>query len=182
MAEECLPGTKDQVRLARNLARKARRKEITLAKEKRDKLAEQRKGYKFFEPTDEQRLKVIMGRSCNLPLKSICEAIINPNTELPICYQTLVDTFPKEIEHGAAMANIEVAQNLFLMSATKAEAAKFWLERRAGWVAVKESEVSSEGGEGKEMTTLEIARRVAFVLAKGARTADKIGLEGNGED
>lgn len=124
-----------------------------------------------FQPTDEQRELVKMAATCGIPERRICHAIVNPKTDKEITPVTLRKHFRNELDRGLVLADIEAAGNLFKLTKTNASAAIFWAKVRLGWREVTEIDVPAAPGAdgGAPENPLDIARRIAFTLALGAR-------------
>jgi hypothetical protein len=90
-----------------------------------------------FIPTKDQRMAVRVMVACGIPQESICQAIINHQTDAPLDRKTLRKAFRAELTDAKATANGLVAQSLFKKATgsgpQSVTAAIFWLKTQAGW-------------------------------------------------
>ena len=97
--------------------------------------------------------------ACKLPIHEILKKIIHPRTRQPITKALLEHHFREELEHGEAVSNALVAQNMFRYASTRNNqaviAGKFWLTHKAGWKPA----VAEDGDNGK--ITIEVVNRLA---------------------
>lgn len=115
---------------------------------------ESKRGRRAFEPTQQQRELVQQLVAFGTPQEHIC-LLIKKEDGSPISKPTLIRHFRSELNQGAMVANVKVAQNLFRMATGDGKgavtAAIFWLKTRAGW---------------KETTTVELGGAVGVGLTK----------------
>lgn len=133
------------------------------------------RGRPDFVPTVEQRNMVQVMSGYGIPQDKIACLVINPDTGIGISEVTLRKVFAKEIQVGLAQAQVKVVGALF-KNATESNnvAAQIFIAKaRYGYrekdavkvdMTVREKDVD-------ENTKIEKARRVAFMLAQGARAA-----------
>lgn len=133
------------------------------------------KGRPEFKPTAEQRNMVQVMSGYGIPQDKIAVLIINPETGAGISEVTLRKVFHTEIQTGLAQAQVKVVGALF-KNATEKEnviAQIFLAKSRYGYRdrdSVK-VDMTVKEKDGDENSKIEQARRVAFVLALGARAA-----------
>lgn len=117
----------------------------------RDELVKRPVGRPTFEPTKEQRAQISMMVAYGATKGDMALMIINPATGQPIHKQTLETAFRRELDVGAAEANMRVAQTLLqkcvgrpaqydqygnlIRDEIKPEtpAINFWMKCRMGW-------------------------------------------------
>lgn len=113
-----------------------------------------------------------------IPEDQIVAAITNADTGLPISPKTLRRHYRKELDEGHIQANAKVAAGLFKNATTVTErhpgglpiAQIFWLKCRMRWQQNPERNPLPPAPTDPEtgVDPKETARRLAFVLAKGA--------------
>lgn len=130
------------------------------------KAKQERRGQPGFEATDDLRHTVKTMAACGLTQKQMSEA-------LQISEPTLRKHFRHEIDTGLISATTEMADALFRRGkAGDTPAAIFWLKARGGWrEPPKQLEHSGPAGgpieQAVTLTDTELARKIAFTLAKG---------------
>jgi hypothetical protein len=92
--------------------------------------ATRRRGRPRMVPREEQRIAVEVLSGYGVPQAAIADLVgVDP--------KTLRDRFRAELDRGAAVANLRVAQNMFKIATgdgrEAVSAAKYWLSCRAGW-------------------------------------------------
>lgn len=139
---------------------------------KRERRGGKQKGDGLFIPSPEQRGMVEASVGFGHTYDEICQLIINPLTGKPICKHTLIKAFPLELERGKVSVKTKVMSALFKNATEHNNVAAqiFFLKQRARWNKGESEdddipEVQVIEGDQNE---LEAARRVAFMLAKGA--------------
>ena len=110
-----------------------------------------------------------------IPQDKIACLIINPETSAGISEVTLRKVFHKEIQTGLAQAQLQVVGALFknAVQSNNVAAQIFLAKARYGYRdrdSVK-VDMTVKEKDGDENSKIEQARRVAFVLALGARAA-----------
>lgn len=120
-----------------------------------------------------------------IPEDQMVSAVLNPETKKPISPVTLRAHFREELDQGFVQANATVGASLFKNATTKTEtypggvpvAQIFWLKCRARWQQNPERNPPPPPPptDLNETNARELARRVAFMLAKedAAVTKDK---------
>ena len=111
----------------------------------------------------------------------IVQVITNPETGKPIAAKTLRKHFREELDTGHTKADTKVALGLYKNATTATPtypggipvAQIFWLKTRGRWkppdpAAPPEKPISPE-----QMDERETARRMAFLLARGAAAQEK---------
>lgn len=111
-------------------------------------------GRAYFEPTEEDRIKVQVLAACGMPQAEIAKMIRNPHTCRNIDLKTLRAHFRAELKDGKTIANAKVAESLFRKatgnSPQAVAAAIFWLRTQANWKAVDAVEVGGPDGKPLE--------------------------------
>jgi hypothetical protein len=120
-----------------------------------------------FQPTKAQRELVMRAAGLGLPQTQIAMLVLNPKTSVPISPDTLMVAFRDELDIGIAKANLAIMGNLFRLSFTHPAAGIFLARVRLGLIEPKEE--SPVPKATSDYTSLEVARRVAFVLNAAAR-------------
>lgn len=110
-----------------------------------------------------------------IPQDKIACLILNPDTGIGISEVTLRKVFPKEIQVGLAQAQVKVVGALF-KNATESNnvAAQIFIAKARYGYREKDSvkvDMTVREKDGDEASRIEKARRVAFMLAQGARAA-----------
>lgn len=117
-----------------------------------------------------------------IPEDQMVAAIINPDTQRPISPVTLRKHFRDELDKGSVQATTKVGLSLYKNATTPTDtypggipvAQLFWLKCRARWQQNPERILPpTQAATPEAMDAREIARRMAFLLAKGAATEDK---------
>lgn len=118
-----------------------------------------------------------------IPQVEICRLVINPYTKKPIDHKTLTKWFSAEIDSGFTKAKFRVIGGLFKNATTPTDqypggiptAQIFWLKTQGGPAWREQARLPTEEGtmetqaEADELSPLERARRVAFLLVSGIR-------------
>ena len=108
------------------------------------------------------------------------QVVINPQTGEPISKMTLVRYFRQELDAGHTKADTMVAQSLYKNATTPTKtfpggiplAQIFWLKTRARWKPpTEEVQAPDPGLTPEQQDEREVARRIAFVLARGAASS-----------
>ena len=111
-----------------------------------------KRGRKPFVPTEKDRELVQQLVAFGTPQEQICTLIKGTNDK-PISKPTLIRHFREELNQGAVVANVKVAQNLYRIATGNGggavTAAIFWLKTRANWQVVDGLEVSGAVGVAK---------------------------------
>ena len=135
------------------------------------------KGAGAFKPTAEQSNLVEMMAGIGIPERRMVSLIINPATGAAITPVTLRDRFRRELDRGLAKADITAGSNLLKLTARSAAAAIFWAKVRFGWKETTTLEIPLDGeneddsNDSSWAATLDVARRIAFVLTSAGRDA-----------
>ena len=133
------------------------------------------RGRPDFVPTAEQRNMVQVMSGYGIPQDKIACLIINTGTGIGISEVTLRKVFDKEIQTGLAQAQVKVVGALF-KNATESNnvAAQIFIAKARYGYRERDSvklEVTAPEKDVDESSRIEKARRVAFMLAQGARAA-----------
>lgn len=138
-----------------------------------------------FKPTAEDRKTVEFMAAAGIPEDRMVQLVVNPRTKYPIDAKTLRKHFRLELDGGHAKADTMVAQGLFKNATTPTDtypggiplAQIFWLKTRARWKPPEDPDESlpsaqpaapAPGSPGAEQEDLDMIRRLAFTLARGA--------------
>jgi hypothetical protein len=121
------------------------------------------KHFRAFKPTEVQRKLVMTASGLGLPHRQIALLILDHRSALPIGENTLRKVFKDELEIGVAKSNYYAMGNLFRHTFTAPGAAIFWAKARLKW-SDRESEMEIPLPSRDNLSALEVARRVAFVL------------------
>lgn len=116
-----------------------------------------------------------------IPEDQMVLAVLNPDTGKPISPVTLRKHFREELDKGFIQANSKVAAALFKNATTPTEAAPggitaaqiFWLKCRMRWQQNPERNPPPPPPIAESADDKETARRLAFMLAKGAADAER---------
>jgi len=117
-----------------------------------------------------------------IPEEQMVSAVINPETKRPISPHTLRKHFREELNKGFVQSTTKVGLSLFKNATTPTEtypggipvAQLFWLKCRARWQQNPERAPPPPQAERpEELDDRETARRMAFLLAKGAAAKEK---------
>lgn len=122
------------------------------------------------EPTEKERKMVESMSAYGIPQQDIA-AVLGINRS------TLLNHYREELDTARSKANAKVAEMLYRQATDidnprSVTAAIFWLKTRAGWKETMTVEnVGRDGGpiETKSMNDKELARQVAFLLAKATQ-------------
>jgi hypothetical protein len=145
------------------------------------------RGQPRFEPTSEQRAVVEACTAFGIPQDQIAQLIINPHTGNPVSESVMREKFRAEIATGATKFHLKVASGAAKNATTPTPmypgghpgSQRFILCARFGW-RVKDDEGEGQAGlpapldgatprEVEERNSLEVARRVAFLLRRADR-------------
>lgn len=136
-----------------------------------------------YHPSPEQRDLVTVMAAMGIPEEHMVAAVLNPKSGQPISPVTLRKHFRKELDQGFVRANAKVGASLFKNATTPTDAYPggvpiaqlFWLKCRARWQQHPEKipPPPSATPEAMEMDPKELARRMAFLLARGAASRDR---------
>ena len=122
-----------------------------------------------FEPSETDRRRVMMLVVCGIARDRIAE-------HLGISRPTLYRHFADELHHGNDIANAAVAGSLYQNAVDGTVSAQiFWMKTIARWSDKDMGEANpapamEAGAEEAAVSDREVARRIAFVLDKVART------------
>lgn len=118
-----------------------------------------------------------------IPEDQMVAAVRNPKSGEPISPVTLRKHFRRELDQGFIQANARVGASLFKNATTPTDtypggvpiAQLFWLKCRARWQQHPEKipPIPTESPEAMEMDPKELARRMAFLLARGASARER---------
>lgn len=117
-----------------------------------------------------------------IPEDQMVAAIVNPQTHKPISPVTLRKHFREQLDKGSVQATTKVGLSLYKNATTPTDtypggipvAQLFWLKCRARWQQNPERVPPPPKAEAAEqMDARETARRMAFLLAKGAAAPAK---------
>ena len=137
-----------------------------------------------FKPTPEQRVMVEQCCGYRMPEEEICLLIKNPSTNRPISPMTLRKYFADEVRTGysnlrqrimAASVRSALGVSKVLKDGTVEieqqgnVTAQIWLQKTLYGARELVEAVPPPARQDTEDTTLDAARRVAFVMAMGAR-------------
>lgn len=138
-------------------------------KKERSKPGKQ-KGDGLFIPSAEQRGMVEASVGFGHTYDEICLLIINPLTGKAICKHTLIKAFPFELERGKVSVKTKVMSALYknAVEHNNVAAQIFWLKSRERWAHREDEEAPEIPVIDLDQNELEAARRVAFMLARGA--------------
>lgn len=136
-----------------------------------------------YHPTPEQRQLVKVMAGMGIPEDQMVAAVLNPVTKKPISPVTLRKHFREELNQGFVQANAAVGAGLFKNATVATEtypggipvAQMFWLKCRARWQQNPERNLPPPppADNAAELDAKDTARRLAFVLARGAHESDK---------
>lgn len=125
-----------------------------------------KRGRKPFEPTEKDRELVQQLVAFGTPQEQICTLIKGTNDK-PISKPTLIRHFREELNQGAVVANVKVAQNLYRIATGNGggavTAAIFWLKTRAGW---RDNVATFGAGDGEDDIPLSVDVRVVDARKK----------------
>jgi len=125
-----------------------------------------KRGRKPFEPTEKDRELVQQLVAFGTPQEQICTLIKGANGR-PISKPTLLRHFRTELDQGAVVANVKVAQNLYRIATGNGggavTAAIFWLKTRAGW---RDNVATFGAGDGEDDIPLSVEVRVVDARKK----------------
>lgn len=107
-----------------------------------------------------------------IPEEDMVMVILNPKTKRGISPVTLRRHFKTELRTGMVKAKIKGGTNLLRLTATSAAAAIFFAKVRLGMKETVEVHLPPETKE--RIDEEDAARRIAFVLARGAHASDQI--------
>jgi hypothetical protein len=118
-----------------------------------------------FEPTKEQRTLVEKAIGYGLPIDQVRRLILTPKGR-PVHMKILQREFAEEIRNGEAKANYEVMGRLYAHTEKNPASAIFWAKAKLGWKddGTGGPGASSKSSEQEELSRLQIARQVAFLL------------------
>ncbi len=134
-------------------------------------------GHPPYLPTKEDRARVEFMAGIGIPQDQISRVIYNATTKEPISETTLKKYFHEELQTGMTKANVHVMGNLYKHTQKHHGAAIFWAKARLGW---KDRHFHQPGGGDtppitpEALDALQMARRVAFMLAAGAHQKAKV--------
>ena len=108
-----------------------------------------------------------------IPQEKIAVLTINPTTGIGISEHTLRKAFSNEIAAGLAQAQVQVVGALHknAVISNNVAAQIFLCKTRYGYREKDSMKVDVTVKDGDENSMIEKARRVAFMLAQGARAA-----------
>lgn len=119
--------------------------------------------FRAFRPTRAQREMIITAAGLGLPRSQMALLVLDHRTHLPITEKTLGQAFKDEIAIGVAKSNYYAMGNLFRHTFTAPAAAIFWAKARLQW-RDRDMEEAPQPPSRENLSPLEVARRVAFVL------------------
>ena len=136
-----------------------------------------------------------VGCGLGIPEEELAGVIINPKSKQPISPVTLRKHFRNELDRGLTRTKMRVGAALVRTAlgvestehhagyAGNVTAQIFYLKTRAGWKEPPQPPGPGQGvdpsdphPEAEERTQLELARRIAFAMVEGARTAGQKAL------
>lgn len=135
-----------------------------------------------YHPTLEQRHLVKVMAGMGIPEDKMVQAVLNPATKRPISPITLRAHFREELDQGFVQTNSAVAAALYKNATSPTEtypggvpvAQIFWLKCRMRWQQNPERNPPPPPPQtAAQIDTKDTARRLAFLLARGAADADK---------
>ncbi len=124
-----------------------------------------------FEPTETDRRRVMMLVVCGIARDKIAE-------HLGISKSTLYRHFPDELNNGSDIATAAVAGSLYQNAVDGTVSAQiFWMKTIARWGEKDTGDVevatpADAGANDTAVSDREVARRIAFLLDRAARTED----------
>lgn len=116
-----------------------------------------------------------------IPEVQMVLAVLNPDTKRPISPVTLRKHFREELDRGITQANTKVIAALFKNATTATDTYPggipssqiFWAKCRLRWQQSPHLAPPPPLPEAEERDPKDVARRMAFLLAKGAHEAEK---------
>lgn len=117
---------------------------------------------------------MLLAAGIGIPEEEMVYGIINSTTGQPISPTTLRKYFAEELKQGILQAKLQGGGNLLKLTKVNAGAAIFFAKTRLHWKEPRRdvSDLPLPGeGEAVVASSLEVARRIYYVLTRGAKKA-----------